>query len=362
MSIQDRIRENHKKRKDYSIQGKEYVLNLPESTKLFKAYYDKKNKIIILPYKVKTDNDPKAKKGEENYVLEYYVHRDIGINKDQFVCLNRTYGKPCPICEEIDRLKKEDDEDSEDLIKKYNASKKASYNVLDCLSENPAEVKIFNASFAYFEKELLDEVIDPETDDLICFADVSENGYYVKFKATEETYQRSKYPKYKNFTFEKRGKAIPKRILEKVLSLDELLIIPTYEQVKAAFMGADDEEEYFKEVSSKETKDQVMNKRKSKVKEEDQEDDEEENNKLFDEDENDFLEENEEEQEEIEEEEEETKKTSKKETKKSKKEPGKEKNKCLYGFNFGVDTDTENKCIECKIWDECSEAKDLKDE
>jgi len=351
MSIQERIRENHKKRKDFSIQGRENVLDLPDSVKFYKSSFDKKNKIIILPYKVKTDNDPKAKKGEENYVLEYFVHYDVGINKNQFVCLNRTYGKPCPICEELEKLKKEDDKESEKLIKKYKASKKASYNVLDCLSESPSDVLVFNASFAYFEKEMLEEVIDPETDDLICFADPSENGYYVKFKAIEETFEGRKHSKYKNFSFEKRGKAIPKKIMEKVLSLDEFLVVPTYEQVKAAFLGAniDDDDDYFNTVSSKETKDQVMNKRKSKVKEE-----EEENEDIF----------GEADPEEIdgdlfEEEEQEEEKSKRPIKKQNKKESGKEKNKCPHGFTFGVDTDTENKCIECKVWDECSEAKEL---
>jgi hypothetical protein len=305
MSLQDKLKEritdNYKSRKDYSAVKRPYALDVPENTNFFKAYYDKINKICILPYIVETDNDPKVKKGEETYILEYYVHRGVGADNGNYLCLQRTYGKACPICEEIDKLKDEYEKNKE-FIRTLNASKRAAYNVIDVLdTENPGEVKIFDASFAFFEKEMLEEVIDPETKEIVCFPDTSANGYYVRFRATEEALGKIKYPKYKSFRFERRKEAISEDILKKVISLDSLLIIPTYEQVKNAFYGVDEEEstdeKYYKEVIEKE---------------------------------------------------EATEKVIKKE----------EKTECPSGHVFGKDVDAYDECIQCKAWEKCSEKQE----
>ena len=328
-SMKNRINENHKKRDDYSMIDKEMVLNIPEGVKLYKASYDKKNKIIILPYPVNTNNDPKVKKGESTYILEYFVHKEVGINKDQFLCMKRTYGKACPICEEIDRLK-ENYEENEDVIKKLNPSKKAVYNVLDCLDEKPGKIQIFHASYALFEKEILEEAKEnSKGDDIICFPDPSEDGYYIKFRAKEEKFMGRTYPKYKSFEFEKRNKAIPEKILTSVFCLDELLIIPTYDQVKAAFVGDDfdeddeteeEEDNYFDDVAANET-----------------EDEEHDSNGLFE----DSEEDNQDDEENGDEEEEEKEKV------------------CSAGHKFGVDTDKKKECVSCKDWEDCTEKKEI---
>jgi hypothetical protein len=297
MSIKDklskRIEENYKTKDSKSFTDYNKIFDLPKELKFFKPYNDKINQIIILPYTVKTENDPKVKKDEETYILEYFKHVGIGINNESILCMKKTFGKPCPICEEITNLQ-ENYEANKEVIRSIKASKRGIYNIIDLNdTENPNEVKIFDSSFAFFEEEMLEEVIDPETKEYVCFPDTSEDGYIVKFRATEESFGKIKFNKYKAFRFEKRKYAIKKEILEKVLSLDEFLVIPTYEEVKNIFLGTEETE--------KPKNEEYLEKANEVPKQE----------------------------------------TS--------------KNQCTYNHKFAIDTDTTNDCIDCKEWEKCSE-------
>ena len=224
MSIQDklkdRINNNYDNRNNYSTTVQSRTLNVPEGVGFFKPYYDKINEIAILPYVVETDNDPEVKKGEETYTLTYFRHVNIGPTKDSFVCLNRTFGKACPICEEIDRLK-EDYEENKKIIVSLNPKKRSVFNILDRRSENPDQIEIFDTPFynnppGSFPKELLEETVDPETKEIICFPDPTANGYWIKFRAAEQTFDKGKYSIYKSFKFVRRKEAIKEEILKKV--------------------------------------------------------------------------------------------------------------------------------------------------
>jgi hypothetical protein len=299
MNIKDklskRIEENYKTKDSKSFIEYSKIFNFPKEYKMFKPHTDKINQIIILPYIVKTDNDPKIKKGDDTYILEYFKHRGIGINNESVLCLKKTFGKFCPICEEIANLQ-ENYEANKQIITAIKASKRGIYNVIDLLSDEPNDIKIFDSSFAYFEEEMLEEVVDPDTKEYVCFPDISEDGYIIKFRAVEEAFGKIKFNKYKAFRFEKRKYAIDKKILDKVLSLDEYLIIPTYDEVKNIFLGTDEpveknaDKEYYEEVVEKQ----------------------------------------------------ETKKAD---------------NPCPHGHKFKIDVDTTDDCIQCTAWEKCSEVE-----
>ncbi len=297
MSIKDklskRIEENYKTKDSKSFIEYSKIFNFPKEIKYFKPHTDKINQIIILPYTVKTENDPKVKINDETYILEYFKHRGIGINNESVLCLKKTFGKSCPICEEIQNLQ-ENYEQNKQTISAIKASKRGIYNIIDLNdTENPNEIKLFDSSFSYFEEEMLEEVIDNETKEYVCFPDTSEDGYIIKFRATEESFGKIKFNKYKAFRFDKRKYAIKKEILDKVLSLDEFLIIPTYDEVKNIFLGTEKEVE---KTTDKEYYNEVV-------------------------------------------------------------EPKKEtaKNPCPHNHKFAIDTDTTNDCIDCSEWEKCSE-------
>lgn len=214
------------------------------------------NLIDILPYIVSTNHHPQGiAKGDPDYILDIWAHQGMGpTNDDAFVCLEKTFRKSCPICEEREaRLKAGADWKSDD-IQELLSSRKAIYNVIE--EDEPDVIKIFIASYAYFERDgLLDELEDYEKrEEQIVFSSLK-NGRSIKFKAKTYKFGKRDYFKYKNFTFEERDKPYPESILNKVYPLDSMLIIPTYEEVRDAFFAVpnDDEDEIKSSSEDKET-------------------------------------------------------------------------------------------------------------
>lgn len=201
------------------------------------------NLIDILPYIVSTNRHPQGiAKGDPDYILDIWIHQGVGENDDAFVCLERTFRKPCPICEEREaRLKAGSDWKSED-VQDLLPSRKAVYNVIE--EDEPDLIQIFIASYAYFERDgLLDELEDYEKkEEQIIFSSLSD-GRSIKFKAKTHKFGKRDYFKYKRFTFEKRDKPYPESILDKVYPLDSMLVIPTYEEVRDAFFAVPDDDE-----------------------------------------------------------------------------------------------------------------------
>jgi hypothetical protein len=333
-SLKDRIKTNHSI-KDYGEFGKR-ILKVPEDTEF---YVPEKghNKIEILPYEVATKNHPKLDKGDLDYVLDVWVHKGIGPSEDNYVCLKKTFGKPCPVCEELALLKKSDDVDDEDLDA-LKPKRRVIYNLFD---HNDEKVKVFEVSHFLFEKELLEEAL-VDSEEVTVFAD-PEEGSTIKFRAKEEEFGGRKYFKYKSFQFLERDEPIDDDVLEEAIALDSILIVPTYDEVKAALEGRveDDDEDDEDEEDDAPKRTKTNKKSKRKIREEVDEDDDEE--------------------EEDEEEEETVRKKKKRKTEddeesKKKKSSKKKANGCPHGYCFGKDNDEYDECIKCKKWEECAEA------
>lgn len=241
--------------------GGKGFLNLEghEDVKFYKPSEDF-NLIDILPYIVSTKNHPQGiAKGDPDYICDIWVHQGVGPNDDAFICLERTFHKPCPICEEREsRLKAGADWKSDD-IQELLPSRKAVYNVIE--EDEPDTIKIFIASYAFFERDgLLDRLEDYESEEeQIIFSSLS-NGRSVKFKAKTHKFGKRDYFKYKTFSFEERDKPYPESILDKVYPLDAMIIIPSYEEVRDAFYatpGDDDEGDGGEDKETKNLKDEV---------------------------------------------------------------------------------------------------------
>jgi hypothetical protein len=235
--------------------GRVPLLNLSdyEDVNWFKAKKGK-NEIDILPFEITTENDPGgAVIGEDNYKLEIWKHNNVGPKEAQVLCLQETYNKACPICEAKKEMLDAGADWKDDEVKALSPKRRCIYNVID-LNDTEKHVQLFEQSHFKFEKELFGaaEYKDPA---FICFADIEE-GYTVTFRGSEETFNKNKFIEPKDFDFEER-EAYKEDIYNDVYPLDAMLIIPTYEQVQALFMGVDTEEE-------KQPKKETSSKRKSK--------------------------------------------------------------------------------------------------
>jgi len=291
-----------------------------------------KNKIDIIPYLAGTDKHPAGiAKGDPEYVLVYYKHKGLGpTQRTTVVCPKSTFGKPCPVCEERDKLIADGQEELADSLK---PKKYAAYWVVDKLAEEEA-LKLFDVQWFFFEKELCDASMNPDEDDDSSVVErpvpyaALEGGYSVKFRATDEVFGKAKFKKFKDFRFAKRKEDYDEAILKDTIPLDSLLVVKSYSELKEIIFS--DGEEVAPEdddmlPSSREPEEAPAKKtalaKKHAVEEEPEE-------------------------------------TPKKKTllKKSAKEDSDKVTKCPHGHKIGKDIDITEDCEDCEVYKACANA------
>lgn len=297
-----------------------------------------RNRINIIPYIIKTKNHPLVKRGEfeigdKDYVMDVFVHRGIGPSEASVLCLKSTYGKPCPICEQSAILRKQGKEEEAGALK---ASRRVFYNIQDM--KEPDKLKVFETSHYLFEKELIDEARDDEEGGFIDFADPID-GKEIKFRASDVQKGSIKYKEFKSFSFEDRDDPISDELLESAISFDEIMNVPTYEEVEKILFGQDDDEDKPAKNSSKEYEDDNSDEdedrpvKKSSKKYDDEDDDDSDD----------------------EDDEPKAKKPAKQtdEDDDEPEPPKKSCGKCPFGHCFGKDDDKYDDCDDCDVWDKC---------
>jgi hypothetical protein len=227
------------------------------------TYHD----INILPWKISSKNHPEVirtkdepeflRNGEPNpakvmvgdldYVLDVMVHTRIGPNNGDYLCLKKNFGKPCPICERAEELNK--DNRTKEEAKKLFAKRKCVYVVQeldDKFYDKGEDPKIFEVSHPVFSKDLQDRATAcMRGKGIVNFADTSiEEGRVVSFNVNEESMGNGKkFKKAANFEFNERKEEIDPAVLAKCPSLDSMMVIKTYDQLKSALYGDPDDVE-----------------------------------------------------------------------------------------------------------------------
>jgi hypothetical protein len=215
--------------------------------------------VDIIPYNVTSKNHPNFKKGEVDYVLSVHVHRGVGPNNDNYLCMKETFGKPCPICEEMNNLheslmadyldkgmsqkeawvKAKNDND----VKSMKPKHRVIYNLID-VDDREAGIQLYEAPHFWFEKPMAEKFVvkqarKPNTP---FFFDL-EQGFTVIVNSTDEEFSGKKFVKSEPMEFESRDVSYEEDLIDSAYPLDALLVIPTYEEVKNAFMGIETEED-----------------------------------------------------------------------------------------------------------------------
>ena len=333
-SLKDRYKEDYNT-KDLGGRQSPNIFDLSEYADV--EWYSIKegvNKLDIIPYEVKTNNHPqKVPRGDLDYKLDIWVHRFVGPADESYLCLKKTFGKRCPICDEIQKmLDSEDYTWKDDAVKALKAKRRCLYNVID-VNGDDEKILLFEISHFEFQKEIIEEAEESASSEgeFVAFADL-EDGSTIKFRgsAREGEFKNTFQPKsYKFIDREPYGEDI----LDEVYPLDALLRIPTVEEIEKSFFGKDEEE------------DEKPSKRKpSKIhreKDEEDEDIDDDFKRAIDSDDDD---------------EEEDEKPSKSKGK------SKSKNKCPGGGSFGDDCDELDECEDCDLWENCSKEFEKKDD
>lgn len=226
------------------------------------------NKIRILSY-IAGPNHPELEEGLEDYKLDIEIHTGLGPSNAKTVCLNKMMGQRCPPCEERSLLLESGDYEYDDkIIKDLSTTRRCWYNVLD-LDEKEKGVQIWgNVSFANFERRLL-STAEEDYDEVIIFGDLDE-GAEIRFKGVEKKFGKVTYMDFENFSLHPID-SLKESLREKIYPLDEMLKIPTYEEVQNLMNAGSEEGEQQEEKDPNEQNETSSFSRKSKNVEEEKE-------------------------------------------------------------------------------------------
>lgn len=180
--------------------------------------------------------------GDVDYKLEVPVHRTIpGNEKARCVCLKEAFGKPCPVCQERDRLMSDagKDEDPDGTIAKSLQPKwRTFYNLIDL--NNDDEIVIWEYSYHLFEKALLLEV-NVGAEGLQFFWDIEEDGKTIQWRGKQKSFGGNKFVEADRIDFIDR-EPYNESILKETFPLDKIINIMDYETIQAMMLGVSADE------------------------------------------------------------------------------------------------------------------------
>lgn len=188
--------------------------------------------IDIIPY-LAGDNDPKADPETPTYFLDLWVHQRIGVTEDSFLCPASNYkGKRCPICEHIAKMKSSGNF-NDDEIRLLTPKRRVLYNIVcyDSVEETNKGVQIWEASYHLTENEIVDIARGRRGEGYFPFADPDDGKSLSFFRKGQGV-----GTKYKGWAFVEREDTISDAILDQTYILDDLLHIPSYEELEEVFM------------------------------------------------------------------------------------------------------------------------------
>lgn len=232
-----------KRRLDNHTTGLELTCHsVPEGMELFSIEKEGSVRLEIIPYLVpEGSNNPFADPGQLWYERTYFNHARIGANGDSYICSAKTYGKPCPVCEERTRISREEErtEAVDKLIKSLSSKERQLWYVYDHAAPDKG-VQLWEISHHLFGK-----ILDTQTrsadpgDNWEFFAD-PEQGFTVKATFSEERFGDIKFYKCSVIDF-KRREAGSETMIRKLMAsittpLDSLLKEMPYARLKGIFM------------------------------------------------------------------------------------------------------------------------------
>lgn len=204
--------------------------------------------VNILPWEIASKDHPEvvagnAKVGDMDYVLDLWVHQRIGPNKEDHICLKKTYGRECPTCDLAEELWK--DESTKDEARNLFSKRKCVYAIQPLDSNFHAstnDIYIFEMTHSRFAKGLQGKAVSSmRGKGVVNFADPYV-GKVVSFTVVEEKMNNGrKYSLADQFEFNERQEEISDDILIKVPSLDAYLAIKTADQIRAILNGDPDD-------------------------------------------------------------------------------------------------------------------------
>jgi len=174
---------------------------------------------------------PITKEGDPDYVLDLFVHTNVGNMNKPFVCPYENFGIECPICEYIKshQLDKE-------IWKKLVAKHRVVYFlwVHDNREEEKKGIQIFEASHFFMEEKIEEIANSPKDGGQEDFSN-PDDGKSLAWTRKGSGMENTQYLGHRLI---ERDDIIPDRILEQTFSLDDIVNMhPTYKEIEKEFRG-----------------------------------------------------------------------------------------------------------------------------
>ena len=229
-STRRRVEERNKKTRS--------VYEIPDDFQMMQIKKAGTYRLDILPYVVEIPTDY-AEEGDLHWERTIEVHYNVGPNQVPRLC-PRTVGERCPICEKVDKMRR-DPEVDDDEIRSLQAKERQLFYVMDV--RNPDNgIQILETAYFNFGKAIdrrvfqLQEDEDEDSEEKMNFAD-PENGMTVKALFEAASFGGNSFLKCDTVDFIRRKTQYTVDICEELPSLDSLLIVPEYDALKAEMEG-----------------------------------------------------------------------------------------------------------------------------
>jgi hypothetical protein len=212
------------------------VYKLPKGAKLLNIKKEGgQYRLDVLPYVVGKGN-PNADEGMLHYERTYIVHRHIGVEDKNVLCL-KSFGnnKRCPICEHRQKLWKDGRKEE---ARAFNGSVRQVMNVID-LDNKKDGIQILDQSHFAFG-EAIDNKVKAKPDRYERFF-AAKGGRTLEVSMTEESFSGNSYAKVSNLDMEER-KDYPSEIEDQTFCLDKMFVELSYDELKKIFEGDVDDE------------------------------------------------------------------------------------------------------------------------
>ena len=184
-----------------------------------------KNFVQFLPA-----NDPENK---HSIGMSLWFHRNVGPNNDTYLCLKKMFGKACPICEEFQKRRNESWEDIRHLsIGKYPSA--WLFLLVDVTSEETIDVGVQSYVACKTVRDEVINVVDPRTGEPRFLPNDPEEGRVFCFTRVGMSKETTKYS---HFGYMDDREDLGKDWYEGLPKFEDLLYVPTYDEVKEAFVG-----------------------------------------------------------------------------------------------------------------------------
>lgn len=237
----DKVRENAQARS-----GGATYLRLPEGVSTWKPTKKGTYELDVLPYEVTAKKHPDGvERGEWWYKRLFTVHHNLGGGQLSAVC-PLSVGKPCPIHEKREKLRKNYEENKEQ-IQELGGKTYCAMNLFDPESNakgTKRDVKVYVDSHGKFWaadaglKAALDEA---DEENLGFFG--TEGGKTLKVTFKEDKHAGHTFLKATRIDFEDRSDFDTKKVMSKVVNLDEILEVLPYDKLKELFNAGDEDED-----------------------------------------------------------------------------------------------------------------------